>query len=139
MGDDISDEEVNDNHERNTSKEKVQDSTLNQPAKKTKVNDHIYRWRNVSPSVFDTSFGGEEFDVPLENFEELTPLSYFQMFWNKDLNKLIAEQTNLNSVQKDGKSIATTEDEIKQFISIQMLMSLVDLPSYMMYWARETR
>ena len=35
-GDDINEEQVNDNHERNTSKEKVQDSTLNQPAKKKK-------------------------------------------------------------------------------------------------------
>ena len=61
------------------------------------------------------------------------------MFWNKDLNKLIAEQTNLYSVQKDGKIIATTEDEIKQFIGIQMLNSHVDLSSYMIYWARETR
>ena len=34
------------------------------------------------------------------------------MFWSKDLNKLRAEQTNLYSVQKDGKSIATTEDEM---------------------------
>ena len=136
--DDISEEQVNDNHERNTSKEKVQDSTLNQPAKKTKANDQNYHWRNVSPPVFDTSFGGEEFDVPPENFEELTLLNYFQMFSNKDFNKLIAEQNNLYSIQKDGKSIATTEDEIKQVIGIQMLMSLVDLPSYMMYWARET-
>ena len=60
------------------------------------------------------------------------------MFWNKDLNKLIAEQTNLYSVQKDGKSIATTEDEIKQFIDTQMVMLLVDLPLYMIYCARET-
>ena len=50
------------------------------------------------------------------------------MLWNKDLNKLIAELANLYSVQKDWKSIATTEDEIKQFIGIEMLMSLVDLP-----------
>ena len=55
------------------------------------------------------------------------------MLWNKGLNKLIAEQINLYSVQKDAKSIATTEDEIKQFIGIQILMSLVDLPSCMMY------
>ena len=128
-----------DNHERNTSKEKVQNSTLNQPAKKTKVNDHNYRWHNVPPPVFDKSFAGEEFDVPPENFEELMPLNYFQMFWNKDLSKLLAEQTNLYSVQKNGKNITKTEGEIKQFIGIQMLMSLVDLPSYMMYWAREPR
>ena len=60
------------------------------------------------------------------------------MFWNKDLSKLLAEQTNLYSVQKNGKNITKTEGEIKQFIGIQMLMSLVDLPSYMMDCARET-
>ena len=54
------------------------------------------------------------------------------MFCNKDLNKLISEHTNLYSVQKHGNSIATTDNEIKPFIGIQMLMSLVDLPSYMM-------
>ena len=73
------------------------------------------------------------------NFEELTSLNYFQMFWNKDLNKLIAEQTNLYSIQKDEKSIATiVNPTIQQFIGIHMLMLLVDLPSYMMYWVRET-
>ena len=48
-GDDVSEEQVNDNHERNTYKEKVQDSTSNRPGKKKKVNDHNYCWRNVSP------------------------------------------------------------------------------------------
>ena len=76
--------------------------------------------------------------MPPENFEELKPLNYFQMFCNKDLNKLISEHTNLYSVQKHGNSIATTDNEIKPFIGIQMLMSLVDLPSYMMDCARET-
>lgn len=111
---------------------------MNQPAKKIKVNDANYCWRNISPPVLDTSFGGDEFDVPPENFEELTPLNYFQMSWIEDLNKLIAEQTNLYSVQKDEKSIATIEDEIQQFLGIHMLMLLVDLPSYMMYWVTET-
>ena len=76
--------------------------------------------------------------MPPENFEELKPLNYFQMFCNKDLNKLISEHTNLYSVQKDGNSIATTDNEVKPFISIQMLMLLVDLPSYVMDGARET-
>ena len=40
---------------------------------------------------------------------------------------------HLYSTQKDGKSRATTEDEIKQFVGIQMLMSLFDLPSYMIF------
>ena len=82
-------------------KKKVQDSTLNQPAKKMKINDHNYCWGDVSPPDFDTSFGREGFDVLPENYKGLTLQSYFQIFQNKDLNKLIAKQSNLYSVQKD--------------------------------------
>ena len=51
-------------------------------------------------------------------------------FWranapNKDLNKLIAEQTNLYSVQKDGKSIATTKDESNNLSVFQCLCRLM--------------
>ena len=57
-GVDISEGQVNDNHKRNASKEKVQDSTLNQPAKKMKINDN-YCWHNVSPPVFDSHSVGK--------------------------------------------------------------------------------
>ena len=137
--DDISEEQVNDNHERNTSKQKVQDHTLNQPAKKIKVNDANYCWRNIPPCFWYVIWWGRVRSTT-RNFEELTPLNYFQMFWNKDLNKLIAKQTNLYSIQKDEKSMATiVNPTIQQFIGIHMLMLLVDLLSYMMYWVRETR
>ena len=45
-GEDISGKQVNDNQKTNTSKEKIQDSTLNQPAfaKKMKLNDYNYCW-----------------------------------------------------------------------------------------------
>ena len=57
-GVDISEGQVNDNHKRNTSKEKVQDSTLNQPAKKMKINDN-YCWHNVSPPLSDSHSVGK--------------------------------------------------------------------------------
>ena len=52
---------------------------------------------------------------------------------------LLAEQTNLYSVQKTGQSIATTKQEIEKFIGIEIHMSIVRIPLYTMYWAAETR
>ena len=61
-------------------------------------------------------------------------MKYFKLFWKDDLNELISEQTNLYSVQQNGKSVATNPGEIEQFIELQMYMSIVQLPIYNMYW-----
>ena len=61
-------------------------------------------------------------------------MKYFKLFWKDDLNELISEQTNLYSVQQNGKSVATNPGEIEQFIGLQMYMSIVQLPTYNMYW-----
>jgi len=42
-------------------------------------------------------------------------------------------------VQRKGTSINTTSGEIEQFIGMQMFMSVIDFPTYRMYWANETR
>lgn len=60
------------------------------------------------------------------------------MFWKSDINSLIAEQTNLYKVRKDGKSILTTPRKIDQFFGVQTLMSIIELLSFTMYWARKT-
>ena len=49
------------------------------------------------------------------------------------------EETNLYSVQQTGKSIATTKNEIEQFIGIQIRMSIVRMTVYRHYWASNTR
>ena len=97
--------------------------------------DHIYRWQTTEPPVINTDFLGNSFSLPPENTDELTPMDYFQFFWKSSLNNLISNQTNLYSVQKTGKSICTTSDEIEQLIGIQMCMSVIKLPSFCMYWA----
>ena len=49
------------------------------------------------------------------------------MFWNDKLIELIAEQTNIYSCQKLGKTIQVTKEEIEQFINIQMYMYILKL------------
>ena len=45
----------------------------------------------------------------------------------------------MSSVQKSGKSICTTTDEIEQLLGIQIRMALVKMPRYGNYWQAETR
>ena len=100
--------------------------------------NHVYRWRKTIPPHTNLSFKGEQFTLP-EHIDEKTPLQYFECFWKADLNNLIAEQSNLYSVQKSGKSVCTDGIEIQKLIGIQMLMSIVKLPRFEMYWVTKTR
>ena len=100
---------------------------------------HNYRWRKKPPPEFDITFKGEEFSLPPEGADEMTPLNYFKIFWSDDIINLLVEQTNLYSVQQTGSSINTNKSEMAQFIRIQMLMSIVSLPAYYMYWAVDTK
>ena len=136
----ISDEEDNgEDISFSINKEDVDVFTQDSAEATDKNCDHIYRWRTTEPPVINTDFLGNSFSLPPENTDELTPMDYFQLFWKSSLNNLICDQTNLYSVQKTGKSICTTSDEIEQLIGIQMCMSVVKLPSFCMYWAVETR
>ena len=105
----------------------------------SKFDKHVPRWRCKAPPECNTEFLGKEFSLPPDDFDTWTPLSYFKLFWEDNLNELISEQTNLYSVQKKSKSISCTPGEIEQLIGVQMYMSVVDFPAYYMYWAIETR
>ena len=73
------------------------------------MKSHTFRWRSRDIVSSTYVFLHKE-----ENVTQLmTPFEYFMFFWTEELNDLIAEQTNLYSVQKTGKSIKTTSHEIK--------------------------
>lgn len=110
-------------------------------ARKTTSNKEkrIYRWRNREPPVVNDTFSGQAFSLPPQNFLELTPMWYFQQFWDEDMMENLVEQTNLYSVQKTGTSVETTVDEMEQLIGIQMKMAIVKMPTVASYWAAETR
>ena len=90
--------------------------------------NHVYRWRKTIPPHTNLSFKGEQFTLP-EHIDEKTSLQYFERFWKADLNNLIAEQSNLFSVQKSEKSVCTDGIEIQKL----MLMSIVKFPNAYVY------
>ena len=130
LGDHDTNEEVKE-HENNERNESTMATDTNK--------SHTFRWSSRKPPVFDSTFTGGDFSLPPENFDELTPLWYFQQFWDDDMTNHLADQTNLYSVQKTGASVATTNDEIEKLLGMEMKMGVVKMPRYDSYWQAETR
>ena len=102
-------------------------------------NQKSYCWHICEPPVVDSVFKGDDWCLPPDNVDELTPLWYFNCFWTGDMTNQLAHQTNLYSIQKIGTSILTTKEEIEQLIGIQMRMGIVTMPRYQNFWIAETR
>nr|CAI5820030.1 unnamed protein product [Callosobruchus analis] len=68
-----------------------------------------------------------------------TPYEYFQTFFSDDLLQMAVDNTNLYSVQQTGKSICFTVDEMRDFLAIQILMGIVEMPAYTDYWSQKFR
>ena len=97
------------------------------------------RWRKNKPPTLAYTIEAENFSLAPDDVDTWTPLSYFKMFWKHELNVLLAEQTNIHSVQKTGNPLNITAEEIEQLIGIQMYMSIINFPNFRMSWANETR
>ena len=100
------------------------------------IRGHTFIWRKNDIPAIDDSFRSSYSDPPQP---ELTPLHYFKMFFTDEAVILVAEQTNLYSVQKTCKSIDISETEIATVIGMYMLMGIVKLPSYKNYWSQKLR
>ena len=91
------------------------------------------------PSAGNTEFGGKQFGNPPINFYEMCPIDFFKLFWTYSIRQTLVLQTNLYSVQEQGKNISTLAKEIEQFLGMHILMGIMKLPDYNFYWAAETR
>lgn len=60
--------------------------------------------------------------------EEKKPIDYFKLFFTDDIISMIVYHTNLYSTQKKGTSINVSEDDIRDFIAINILMGIVKIP-----------
>lgn len=117
----FSDEPALDNADGNYVQQQDGDSAVEEdednepPQKKTKNKPPSYRWRKTKPPVYDTTFLGKEFSLPLA--EDLTPMQYFNLFWSDDITENLVTQTNLYSVQKSGKALISTKNKWKSLLA----------------------
>ena len=66
-------------------------------------------------------------------------LEYFKTFFSDDIIYMIVDNTNLYSTQQTGKSVNTNFSEVTDFLAIELLMGIFQLPAYTDYWAQATR
>ena len=122
-----------------TNEKKKGNTKGKQRKKSTAAKDVGIRWGKLKLPLVDTTFKVEPFGAPPDDAENVTPLVYFRGFFRDELFERIVEQTNLYSVQKTGKCINTTSEQIETFIGIQIRMSIVRMSVYRHYWAAGTR
>ena len=95
-----------------------------------------YKWRKKLHDVPNLTFTGNVLEAPRNS---LTPLDYFYQFIDNDMFQILAENTNLFTVQKHGKSLDTNLKELEQIVGMFFRMELVKMPSSRMYWETDTR
>ena len=74
-----------------TSKDKRFSSNKNEPE---------FRWRSKEPPIINYTFHVDKFSPAPGTFDEMLPIDFLKIFWIDNITNMIAEQTNLYSVQK---------------------------------------
>ncbi|XP_042143406.1 piggyBac transposable element-derived protein 3 [Ixodes scapularis] len=67
------------------------------------------------------------------------PLVYFSRYFSPQIFRDFAKFTNMYALQRDGTELGTTEEEIKVFFGMLMLMGVLKFPRVRMYWTTATR
>ncbi|KAJ8728907.1 hypothetical protein PYW07_006603 [Mythimna separata] len=101
--------------------------------KPTKLN---LRWKKKSLQVNSEQlrFKGN-MNLGTELLELETPIQFFFYLFPQELIKMISEETNLYQVQNDPNStFRVTEIDIRQFMGVVYLMSLIRLPRVTNHW-----
>lgn len=120
----------------------VEVPTTQDTFKKQSVKDNAkkkeYSWRKkqFQPPSVDFIASDEEGTEDRCNW---TPYMYFKQFVTDEMLQETAEQTNLYSVQKEGKSVNTTAKEIEKVLGMYMHMGLVQMSCVRAYWEMETK
>lgn len=76
---------------------------------------------------------------PPASLQNKSPLEYFQMFFDDDLIQLMVQETNLYYMQTKGAALNITTDKIRDFIAIQLLSGIVNMPVFTDYWSKKLR
>lgn len=102
---------------------------------KKSVEKQMYRWSDEE-FWYSVDIHEDEFIAPKKL---QLPIEYFKYFFSEELIQLIVDNTNLYSVQKSGKSVNVNNNDILDFLAIEILMGVVNMPAYTDYWSESLR
>ncbi|KAK2719757.1 hypothetical protein QYM36_005286 [Artemia franciscana] len=76
----------------------------------------------------------------MPHYDEVqTPLDLFRMFITEDIFSNIVDQTNLNAMRKKNLALKLSLEELRRFLGVQMLMSILRIPAIRIYWENGIR
>lgn len=94
--------------------------------------DYVWKAENHTPTIHDfTSVGGATL-----NTQNLSRREVFELFFNKELVTKLITETNKHG-ETDTNFIPLTDDELKIFIALNILMSVVSKPTIQSYWSTD--
>ena len=67
------------------------------------------------------------------------PIDYFLYYFDDEILELLVEQSNLYAIQKSGKPLNLTIEELKTFLGIWLYMGVCSIPNLKDYWSTEMR
>ena len=97
-----------------------------------------YVTQRLKRNNLTTNGSGEQRNLQLLT-QSFVGSNFFKIFLNGSITQTLVDQTNLYSLQEQGKNISTCDKEIEQFLGMHILMGIMKLPDYNLYWAAETR
>ena len=107
------------------------------PAAKKKVAKEAkqYKWIKTEPEPRNITWKGS-----MPHYDEVqTHLDLFRMFITEDILSNIVDKTNLNAMRKKNLALKLSLEELRRFLGVQMLMSILKLPAVRMYWENGIR
>ncbi|KAH8034121.1 hypothetical protein HPB51_020138 [Rhipicephalus microplus] len=87
----------------------------------------------------DTSFECDELPFLNTNEEMPSPWDYFSHYVPKSIFIDMAERTNQYSLLQEGRCVGTNEQEIRQLISLHLIMGVMRYPRLRLYWKPEMK
>jgi len=94
--------------------------------------DYIWKTENHTPIIHDFS----SVSGATVNTQNLSRREVFELFFNKELVIKIITETNKYGAT-DADFMPLTDDELKIFIALNILMSLVSKPTIQSYWTTD--
>ena len=97
-----------------------------------------YKWRKVEFQTSNEIDWKQILSVD-EPWYEQSPLYFFSLIFTNDLIRHITEQNSIYAMQKYGKELKVTENEMKSFLGVLLYTGIIKLPSYGHYWKTSLR
>lgn len=98
----------------------------------------VWKKKNLQVNVDQLRFLGND-SLPANILALDTPYRFFKYFFTDDIISNIVQQSNLYSVQTNvSRPVGITTTDIRQYIGICIIMSLVKAPNVRSYWASVT-